>query len=126
MARTFDQVWASMKALGYQYGEVALEDVRLGWELAQRELSSELVMSDEEMYLRTRLHEVEKELVSERKRASVLEAQLDYARTLLVLIDAEDAALDQPAGSPEYEAYCQANRAMREASERLRELGVEP
>lgn len=31
--RTFEQDWAIMKAQGYQYGEDALEQVRLGWEL---------------------------------------------------------------------------------------------
>ncbi len=34
-ARSFDEAWATMEALGYQYGEDALEQVRLGWEVAQ-------------------------------------------------------------------------------------------
>lgn len=33
-ATTFDQAWARMEAAGYQYGHEALEQVRLGWELA--------------------------------------------------------------------------------------------
>lgn len=32
--RTFEQAWARMQARGYQYGSDALEQVRMGWELA--------------------------------------------------------------------------------------------
>lgn len=32
---TFDEAWAAMIAKGYQYGPDALEQVRLGWELAR-------------------------------------------------------------------------------------------
>lgn len=38
MAKTFKEVWAEKQAEGYQYGEDALEHVRLGWELAQNAL----------------------------------------------------------------------------------------
>lgn len=30
---TFEQAWARMAAQGYQYGEEALEHVKLGWKL---------------------------------------------------------------------------------------------
>lgn len=32
---SFEQVWSQMEAKGYQYGPEALEQVRLGWELAR-------------------------------------------------------------------------------------------
>lgn len=38
---TFAQAWAKMRAKGYQYGEDALEQVRMGWDLAQDALDSE-------------------------------------------------------------------------------------
>ncbi len=38
MSKTFEEVWAEKEAEGYQYGEDALEQVRLGWELRQKEV----------------------------------------------------------------------------------------
>jgi hypothetical protein len=32
--KTFEEVWAEMESQGYQYGDDALEQVRLGWNLA--------------------------------------------------------------------------------------------
>ncbi len=36
----FRAAWAEMEAQGYQYGEDAIESVRLGWELAMRHIGS--------------------------------------------------------------------------------------
>ena len=33
---TFEQAWATFEAKGYNYGEDALEQVRLGWDIAQQ------------------------------------------------------------------------------------------
>ena len=32
--KTFEQVWAELEKQGYQYGEDALTNVKLGWRLA--------------------------------------------------------------------------------------------
>jgi hypothetical protein len=37
---TFQEAWATMEAKGYQYGEDALESVRVGWELGTLQLKA--------------------------------------------------------------------------------------
>lgn len=37
--KTFEQAWAEKEAEGYQYGRDALEQVRFGWELRERQVS---------------------------------------------------------------------------------------
>jgi hypothetical protein len=47
----FERAWKKMEERGYQYGEDALEQVRLGWEMALREVSAgcaEPVVYDDE------------------------------------------------------------------------------
>lgn len=39
--KTFEEAWARMEALGYQYGEDALEQVRLGWDLRETTAANE-------------------------------------------------------------------------------------
>jgi hypothetical protein len=38
-ALTFEQAWAEKERKGYQYGEDALEHVRMGWDMAHRNLA---------------------------------------------------------------------------------------
>lgn len=44
---TFDRAWAVKEAQGYDYGEDALEQVRLGWEMALEAAAQHLEQSDE-------------------------------------------------------------------------------
>jgi len=41
MIRTFKEAWALMESKGYQYGDDALDGVRLGWDLARGKYDSE-------------------------------------------------------------------------------------
>ena len=43
---TFAEAWAKMEARGYRYGEDALENVRMGWDLAMGMLANEVVGPD--------------------------------------------------------------------------------
>jgi hypothetical protein len=62
--KTFEQTW---KETGYNYGEDALEGVRLGWELAIKEVTNHLEQFDRDLYnnkmrdvesFRTKLNEI--------------------------------------------------------------------
>jgi hypothetical protein len=62
--KSFEEVWAKT---GYNYGENALENVKLGWELAIKEVANHLEQFDRDLYnnkmrdgesFRTKLNEI--------------------------------------------------------------------
>jgi hypothetical protein len=73
--KTFEQAWAEKEAEGYQYGEDALEQVRFGWEIAQKALKEARQDDLNELNrLSEEIGRIAKQSAANRARAVELEA----------------------------------------------------
>jgi hypothetical protein len=99
-AVTFEQAWAEKERAGYQYGEDALEQVRMGWDMAQAHGQQAFEHTEEQCdALRERLATAEArvaawaDVIREVSRTPRIRDYRSFAERLMALFDAIPEAL---------------------------------